>query len=354
MLITRMSTVLWCLGACFVGCSSNDPGAGESQAGSSGSPPSTSGSDSRGSDSTDNPSTENPSTDNPATTSGVSTDQVDESGPPPVVFDVGKSPDTPFIEEGCQGIDFLFVVDNSGSMTSQQAKFLNSFQGFITAVEDSLGNVNSFNLGVITSDNFGNNAPGCTTIGSLVTRTTGAFESSNMDCEPFEDGHRFLTEEDDLAVKFPCIAQVGTSGSPIEQPVTALIAALDPEKAESGACNDNFLRDNSILVVVIITDDPPFDFDLDDAHPTTDTTMWYDLVLEAKNNDEKAIVVIGFVPWDNVACNGGLESPNLIGFVESFGEQGVLASVCLPDYSPVFAETVETIAETCENFVAPN
>lgn len=344
MFMTRMSAVPWCLGVCLAGCNSGGSGAPDSlDTGGDDAPISTD----------DGGTTASESTATPGTTSGVTTEPQEESGPPPVVFDLGGTPDAPFLDMGCHGIDFLFVIDNSGSMTAQQAKFLNSFDGFIAAVEDSLGNVDSFNLGVITSDNFSNNAPGCTSIGSLVTRTTGAFESSNMDCEPFQEGHRFATEKDDLSVKFPCIAQVGTSGSPIEQPVTALIAALDPAKAEEGACNDDFLRKDSILVVVIVTDDPPMDFDLDDAHPSTDTSMWHDLVLEAKNNDEKALVVIGFVPWDNVSCNGGLESPNLIEFVQSFEEQGVLASVCLPDYSPVFAETIATIAETCENFVAP-
>ena len=348
----RVSAIPLCVSACLVGCGSGSADAsGDTTATQTTSGPSA---DVSSAPPTSDPPTSDPPTSGPDTSPGGSTES--SEGPdvvPPVVFDLGAAPDTPFLDMGCRGIDFLFVVDNSGSMTAQQQKFLNSFDGFITAVEDSLGNVDSFNLGVITSDNFGNNAPGCTSIGSLVTRTTGAFESSNADCEPFSDGHRFATDQDDLTVKFPCIAQVGTSGSPIEQPVTALIAALDPAKAESGACNENFLRDDAILVVVIVSDDPPADFDLDDAHPNTDTSMWHELVLEAKQNDEKALVVIGFLPYDDVSCNGGLASPNLIGFVQSFEEQGVIASVCLPDYSPVFAETIATIAETCENFVAP-
>ena len=52
----------------------------------------------------------------------------------------------------------------------------------------------------------------------------------------------------------------------------------------------------------------------------------------------------------NVVCNGGLESPNLINFVDSFGEQGVKVSVCEPDYGPVFASTIDAIEGTCENF----
>ncbi|MBX7080198.1 MAG: hypothetical protein K1X88_13470 [Nannocystaceae bacterium] len=271
------------------------------------------------------------------------------SSAPPVTFDLGGTPDAPpGLDQGCHAVDFLFVIDNSGSMAAQQAQLLNSFDGFITAIQDSLKQVDSYHVGVITSDAYTGNQPGCTAIGDLVSKTAG-FGAAGMDCTPFAEGNRFATDNDDLLEKFPCMAQVGTSGSPIEQPVTALIASLDPSKAENGGCNEEFIRDEAILVVVIVTDDPPYEFDLDDAHPNTDTSMWYDLVVEGKNGNEEAIVVIGFIPWSNIACTAA-ESPNLIGFVDAFGERGVKASVCEPDYGPIFAMAIETIQGTCSNF----
>lgn len=285
-----------------------------------------------------------------ATTTGTPPADDDAPSIPPIIFDVGDIPDVPMFEDfGCQGIDFLFVVDNSGSMSAQQAQLLNSFPGFITGIEDSLENVDSYHVGVITSDAYSGNEPGCNTIGDLVTQTAG-FNSSQDVCGPFTSGERYATDEDDLQSVFPCMAQVGASGSPIEQPVTATIAALDPTKAAPGACNEGFLRDDAILVVVIVTDDPPFTFDMDDAHPNQDTTGWYDAVIAAKGDDVESIVVIGFVPWMDTSCNGA-ESPNLIGFINEFGPQGVLASVCQPDYGPDFASTIETIQTTCDNFV---
>lgn len=129
------------------------------------------------------------------------------------------------------------------------------------------------------------------------------------------------------------------------------MAALDPSNAEPGACNEGFIREDAILVVVIVTDDLPFDFDLDDAHPDTDTSGWFDAVVAAKGGDVESVVMIGFVPLDAAAtCTFGT-SPNLIGFVEEFGEQGVLASICEPDYAPIFASSIETIESTCDNFI---
>jgi hypothetical protein len=303
----------------------------------------------------DGPTDTGPSESTRGTTAGPGDTTADpsESGDP-IIFDLGGLPDSPQFEMGCRKVDFLFAIDNSGSMSAQQAQLLNSFQGFIDAIQASLeDSVDSYHVAVVSSDNYFGNAPGCTTIGDVVSQTSGS-QAAGQVCTPFAEGYRFATEQDDLSVKFPCMAQIGTSGSPIEQPVTATIAALDPAKAGPGGCNEGFLRDDAILVVVVLTDDPPYDPDFDDAHPGTDTSGWYDAIVAAKNGDPEAMVVLGFVPWSNVNCVVfGIESPNLIDFVQSFGDQGVLASICEPDFGPIFAQTVETIVTTCENFDPP-
>ena len=171
---------------------------------------------------------------------------------------------------------------------------------------------------------------------------------------PFAEGNRFATEMDDLDVKFPCMASVGTFGSGLELPVTAAMAALDSSHDTPGSCNEGFLRDDAILVLVVLTDDPPHEGSNDDAHPMADTSMWYQSIIDAKNGDPEAMVVIGFVPYMDVSCVVfNTESPNLINFVQDFGDQGVLASICEPDFGPIFADTVATIVTTCENFEPP-
>jgi hypothetical protein len=264
------------------------------------------------------------------------------------IYDLGVIPDTPVpADMGCKGIDFLFAIDNSGSMGAQQGQLLASFPGFIAAIQNSLENVSSYHVGVISSDAYTANEPGCTTIGDLVSRT-----QAGGDCGPFEQGGRFATQEDDLETVFPCMANVGTFGSPIEQPVTASIAAVSEEKAEPGACNEDFLRSDSILVLVVVTDDPPHEPDFDDAHPDTDTSEWYDSIIAAKGGNPEAVVVIGFIPWSDLSCVVfNVESPNLVNFVDAFGDQGIKASICEDDFGPVFASTVETIQFTCDNYI---
>jgi hypothetical protein len=287
-----------------------------------------------------------------ATTAGDGPDP--DTGP---IFDVG-SPDGGAKEMGCRNIDFLFVIDNSNSMEPQQQNLLDSFPGFISAIQDTLVAVDSYHVGVMTSDAYEANEFGCNQLGALVTQTvTGP-------CGPFAEGHRFLTEQDDLATAFQCIAQVGTDGSFLERPVSALVAGVQPPLFGPGGCNEGFIRDDAILVVVIITEDPPYPDTPDDAHPLLpDIGVWHDPVLAAKLDNPEAVVVIGVVPWGDLTCvcpwccPGGIgcmePSPNLIDFVESFGTQGALASVCEPDYAPIFAATIDTIEATCAGFDPP-
>jgi len=287
------------------------------------------------------------------TTSGADDSFGGEGGTTPDTDSDTDTDSDPHPEEefGCRKVDFLFVIDNSGSMKHQQGQLLNSFPGFIEAIQASLGDtVESYHLGVVSSDAYKGNAPGCTSIGDLVSQTSGPYAAGEV-CTPFAEGHRFATEKDDIAAKFPCMAQLGVGGSSIEQPVTACVQSLDLAKSGIGGCNHGFLREDAILVIVLVTDDPPNSPDHDDAHPQTDTSQWYSDVIAAKNDDAGAVVVVGFVPWGDVSCVAlNLESPNLVGFVESFGERGVLASVCEPDFGPIFAEAIDTIASTCEDF----
>jgi hypothetical protein len=280
------------------------------------------------------------------------------SGPAPI-FDVGLA-DMPG-DAGCHKADFLFVIDDSGSMAEHQQQLLDSFPGFIEAILGSLDQLDSVQVGVITSDAYAFNEPGCQELGALVTQTGGA-NSSMAVCTPFVGGKRFFTDEDSLAAVFNCVGRVGTEGSGQELPLTATVQALQPELVGVGGCNEGFLRPDAVLVVVIVTDDPPFPDTPDDAWPLVDTTWMHDALVEAKGGDETSIVMIGVVPWDDTSCvcpwccpGYGCMAPhaNAIELVESFGDQGVLASVCSADYAPVLADTIETIDATCAGFVPP-
>jgi hypothetical protein len=104
--------------------------------------------------------------------------------------------------------------------------------------------------------------------------------------------------------------------------------------------------------VILVADDPPRTKDGDDANPAAATSDWYSSILAAKGGNEEAAVMIGFIPWDDTSCmSESAPSQNMIALVDAFGDRGIKASVCEPDYGPIFAETIETITSTCERFV---
>ncbi len=61
--------------------------------------------------------------------------------------------------------------------------------------------------------------------------------------------------EPDLAGRFACIAQVGAGGADDERMMRGLLNAVTPEFNRPGRCNSGFARSDSLLVVVLITDE---------------------------------------------------------------------------------------------------
>ena len=197
-------------------------------------------------------------TDADARDDGPTTDGSTTDGDDATKFDLGELPgdgDGDTMDEGCQKVDLLFVIDNSGSMEDEQASLVASFGGFVTGIQAALDTADSYHVGVVTTDSYDDNANGCTGLGALVT-STGGTASSNSDCLPFSSGARYLDNtEPDLTTKFSCIAQVGISGSGDEIQAQAGYQAVSPALAAPGACNAGFIRDDALLVVVIITDE---------------------------------------------------------------------------------------------------
>lgn len=257
---------------------------------------------------------------------------------------------------GCAKVDFLFVVDNSISMLLHQQKLGRSFPGFMQVIEDNL-DANDFHIMVVDTDEWdgddeeANAADPCRDALGAGKRSGRVGQSCGVDGTA-----RYLqNEQENLSETFSCIAQVGTFGDSGELPMDAMLQATSNAKNRPGGCNEGFLRDDAILVVTFITDE-------DDESSSGNPDTWRQTLLEAKHNDPKALVVLGLVGDNNLdqglrggPCNffeaGG--APALQTFAQSFGERGLLASVCAEDYSPFFEEAVSTIDTACDEFIPP-
>ncbi|MBL4684947.1 MAG: hypothetical protein JKY37_10185 [Nannocystaceae bacterium] len=268
---------------------------------------------------------------------------------PEATFDVGWGGDAEAPPAApCQTVDLLFIIDNSGSMGDEQLNLVASFSGFIDGIGALLGPATEYHVGVTTTDAYKWNAPQCQTLGGLTVRTGGEL-SSDQACGPFVGGGSFITIRDDLADAFSCAARVGIDGAGIERPMDALAGVLADPLGDTAECNRGFLREDALLVIVLITDEE------DEGDSEGDPLRWHELVLEAKGYDEDAVVVLSLIGHDKPnACiatqwtgmMGAEISPRLIEFTERF-VHGTVGDVCAPDYTDAFASAVDGIAQAC-------
>lgn len=257
-------------------------------------------------------------------------------------FDLGILPDATIPEEGCQKVDFLFTIDNSGSMGDDQDTLVGNFPAFITGIQSVLGTVDEYQVGIVTTDTYDYNVAGCQQLGSLVVQTGGS-NSSNSTCGPYAAGYNFMTEADDLAMEFSCAADVGTVGSATERPMEATVQAVQQVQGGPGQCNEGYLREDSLLVIVIITDEPGDD--------SGNATTWFDDIVAARSGIEENIAVVSLINVPGGGCPGS--NANQISAFTNMFTNGFEAPVCTNDYGPAFQQAIDLIEEACNNFTPP-
>ena len=297
------------------------------------------------------------------------------SGSDGVKFDLGKAttgvdPDTDTGEAaGCQKIDFLFVVDNSGSMAEEQAALAKSFDGFISSIQNTVM-AKDYHIMVIDTDAGNAFEQSCFVICTLLPVCEG-YDCNNLPkaegCDAMlgtglisdpsakscgvTGGKRFMVDgQPNLSDTFECLANVGTDGDGNERPMEAMIAAVTSLNGV-GACNEGFLRKDALLVVTFITDEE------DDGQSKGTPLGWNAALVAAKVGAEKSIVVLGLIgdpDQPNPVCgpDSAEASPRLRQFAESF-TFGTTGSICSPDYAPFFDASVSVIDTACQQFEPP-
>lgn len=294
-----------------------------------------------------------------SSTSGESTG----SEPPP---DFGTSG-----PEGCLGkIDFLFVISNSDTMTSHQDQVPTIFPAFLKALADEFQDFDSHIMVVETDEEWyladcslcgadcnpdatpphcGAELTACdNTMGAGVTFPAGK-DSSNKRC-PLAEGRYITSEDPDPAAAFDCIARVGSGGG-AASPADAMVAALSPPLLGTmgypeNSCNKGFLRGDALLVVTIISDG----YDQESSGPAE---AWRKALMDAKNQDASAFQTL-VITTDRDTVNGlcGEYIPE-INRLRTFIEitDGLIGSICEPDYGPFFDAAVAEVMERCKTYV---
>jgi hypothetical protein len=276
---------------------------------------------------------------------------------------------------GCSKVDFLFIIDNSVSMQDQQTALIGSFPGFIQSIQNTLSAGSDYHIMVTDTDDATRCTPANCQSGAMSANTlcdapngyacTTQFEAcdniigagvlhpagdgaTNAPCTVL-GGNRYMVEgEPDLTASFSCVAQVGLAGHPAERPMDSLVGAMSPALNDAGGCNDGFLRDDAILVVTFISDDPNYE----DADGPQE---WYDAVVAAKGGKTDSVVVLGLTPaFDGCSSSSKpAKGQHWSDFIAMWGSHGLEASVCNLDYAPFFEQAVSVIDEVCDEFEAP-
>lgn len=308
--------------------------------------------------------------------------KLDVGGGQPTADDGGDA-------DGCDKVDFLFIVDNSGSMQDEQQSLVASFPGFISTIQDTLmaqdyhiavvdTDAESLSFGSLTCingvcscepepqccyamcDPSGPIQPAPTECGGLPCREwevqTGcpvvlgagkAEDPVGNSCDIVGDLRYMTDQQPDLPGTFECAALVGAGGDGNERPMEAMMQAVSAETS-AGGCHEGFVRDDAILVVTFISDE-------EDEGSTGMPASWKQALVDAKNGNEDAIVVLGLLGDSGVAggvCNGDQaeDAPKLRTFAESFAH-GAWGSVCSASYTSFFEDAVSVIDTTCDEFV---
>jgi len=166
-------------------------------------------------------------------------------------------------------VDILVVVDDSGSMAQEQAALAEHFPTLIHELmapgDPSRRAVTDLRVGVISTD-LGSAGYSLSTCNNGLLGYAGGDDGCLLH-EPYPGrGCRatypaFLerTAEstytlDDMGLDFGCIATLGTAGCGFEQQMKAAHLALT-DRAEPDACSEGFLRPDSILAVLWISDE---------------------------------------------------------------------------------------------------
>ena len=211
-------------------------------------------------------------------------------------------------------VDILFVVDNSGSMSTHQQNLARNIDLFVGAFLKT--SIIDYNIGVTTTDVDGMAQPCCGKLAGqfrVVNKSTpnasGVLKSNLM---------------------------VGTSGSGTEQPFAGASQALDVNMLNG--YNAGFVRKSAALTVIFITD-------AEDQSQRISATDLLNQLLALKNGDRKKILSYGaIVPTGVNNCER--DEPNatprkieeFLNIIPNGGGGKNIVSLCAPDYGQRLAD----------------
>jgi hypothetical protein len=278
---------------------------------------------------------------------------------------------------GCQALDLLFVIDDSGTMAAEQQMLVDAFPQMISVLEayQTLnGNQLEYRVGVtttgVTTHYYVDGVPGAIT----AYGRDGALIAPQGAEHPWIDG-----PGDDVAELFASVALVGTWGPAYEMPLQAMRLAI--EESSPGGGNDGFLREDALFAAIVITDEddcsrtddywdlPPADhscFDYPVEHNVQGLNLYKGFLDDAFGGEGRyaAAVIAGMPTPDGQApCEYGDDGAEAAGRLYEFvalqlnqdGTHGVFHDICEAQAAGNLVAALEAamalIEVTCDDYV---
>ena len=261
----------------------------------------------------------------------------DPSGDPGGVPTSGETGDTGDTDDtgiapppAIDGVDVLFVIDNSGSMAEEQEKLAAAMDALLDRLPDD------FRIGFTTTDSgnprCNNTTPesGRLVLSSCLDRVeTGEFVASDIDYSQACTNGCGLRDSDltvtptatDVDGPAPrkwievkdgvsniegasvneavrCYAPMGVAGCGFESHLESMYRALAASKDKASTTNYGFLREGAALAIVIVSDEADCSYNpmYDDIF-TTNKVFWYDPAIDVAPSSSMC--------WDaGVRCEG--------------------------------------------------
>lgn len=265
--------------------------------------------------------------------------------------------------EACNKMDIVFIVDDSGSMSEEQANLTTNFPQFANVLDTYTtmsGDTLDYRLAVTTTGRDVDYTiqppiPGFPPLTQSEDGDNGKFRKSSSMPRPWIE-----RADGNVATTFANVAKVGTSGPSLEMPLYALQLALT-DRVSDGS-NAGFLREDALLAVVILTDED--DCSREDNNFTVENdacgsgipqivpTMNYVNFLDGVvgNRGRWATAVIAGPTDCSSAFGDAYAADRLQQFVGQAGSNAVFSSICDGNLSAALAQALDTFSAACDNF----
>lgn len=241
---------------------------------------------------------------------------------------------------GCTHIDLLFVIDGSLSMAEEQAALRGDagdppvFAEFTDALLAELGTLEDIRVGVVSSE------PGDVVLHTHRDQPATA-PSPTTDCAlelPWVSA-----PSPEFAQQFACVGATKALSTD-ETTVRNAIEALEHP------ANAGFLRPDSLLFVVLLTDEDTQDFD-------TAMSDMHERFLAIVGGEAKRLIVLaiagdpGLFELPLTTCSGpyGTASPGrrIDSILSTLQDRGLMQDICGGDLASRFAEVLDDVVDSC-------